>query len=72
MMSLELKPIRPVSKEEGRVYTGRLLRELFGCEVKNIKYAGGGSFGFVYKALIDKEPFVLIVKLFRTDGICER
>lgn len=38
-------------------------------KVLGIKFLGGGSFGFVYKVDIDKEPGTLVVKTFKIEGM---
>lgn len=38
-------------------------------KVLDIKFLGGGSFGFAYKVDIDKEPGTLVVKTFKTEGM---
>ena len=69
---MKQKEIRPVSKKEAQSYAITVLENTYKAKVTSIKYAGGGSFGFVYKAEIDKEPFIVIMKACRTEGICER
>lgn len=69
---MKQKEIRPVSKKEAQEFAKTVLENTYNTTVKSIKYVGGGSFGFVYKATIDKEPFTVIMKACRTQGICER
>lgn len=69
---MKQKEILPVGKSEAQEYAATVLESTLNCKVNNIKYIGGGSFGYVYKAVIDKEPFTVIMKAFRTEGICER
>ena len=69
---MKQKEIRLVTKNEARSFAVKVLEEKLACSVSGIKYVGGGSFGFVYKADIDKEPFSVIMKACRTDGICLR
>lgn len=38
-------------------------------KVLDIKFLGGGSFGFAYKVDIDKEPGTLVVKTFKIEGM---
>ena len=61
-----------MTKSEAREYAKAVLETEYGCKVSSIVYTGGGLFGFVYKADIDKEPFTVIMKACRTEGICER
>ena len=69
---MKQKEIRPVSKKEAQLFAKTVLENTYGAIVNSIEYVGGGSFGFVYKAEIDKEPFTVIMKACRTDGICAR
>ena len=69
---MKQKEIRPVSKKEAQSFAITVLENKYNSIVNSIKYVGGGSFGFVYKADIDKEPFTVIMKACRTEGICER
>ncbi len=66
------KAIRPVSKDAARDYAKAVLEQTYHAKVNRIRYVGGGSFGYVYKAEIDKAPFTVIMKACRTEGICER
>lgn len=38
-------------------------------KVLDIKFLGGGSYGFAYKVNIDKEPGTLVVKTFKIEGM---
>ena len=69
---MKQKEIRPVSKKKAQEYAEAVLENTYNAKVNSIKYVGGGSFGFVYRAAIDKEPFTVIMKACRTQGICER
>ncbi len=69
---MKQKEIRSVSKNEAQSFAITVLEKTYNAKVNNIKYVGGGSFGFVYKADIDKDPFTVIMKACRTEGICER
>lgn len=69
---MEQKEIRPVSKKDAQSFAIAVLETTYNTKVNSIKYVGGGSFGFVFKADIDKEPFSVIMKACRTEGICER
>lgn len=69
---MEQKKKRPVSAKEARTYAKSVLEREWSCTVKEIHFIGGGSFGFVYEAAIDKSPYIVIMKGFRCDGLCER
>ncbi len=69
---MKQKELRPVSKNEAREFAKTVLENTWPAKVDRIRYIGGGSFGFVYKAAIDQAPFTVIMKAFRTAGICAR
>ena len=69
---MEQKEIRPIGKKEAQLFAATVLEHNFNANVSRIRYVGGGSFGFVYKAEMEKAPFTVIMKAFRTDGICAR
>lgn len=69
---MEQKEKRAVSAKEARVYAKTVLEREFFCQVTSIRFIGGGSFGFVYVAAIDRAPGTVVMKGFRTAGMCER
>ena len=69
---MKQKESRPVCKKDAQSFAITVLKSTYNAKVNNIKYVGGGSFGFVFKANIDKDPFNIIMKACRTEGICER
>lgn len=69
---MKQKEIRPFNKNEAKAYAIKTLENKYECKVNSIKFIGGGSFGYVYKADIDKEPYTVIMKACRTEGICGR
>lgn len=69
---MKQKEIRPFNKNEAKAYAIKTLENKYECKVNSIKFIGGGSFGYVYKADIYKEPYTVIMKACRTEGICER
>lgn len=69
---MEQKKKRAVSAKEAQTYAKAMLEREWSCTVKEIHFIGGGSFGFVYEAAIDKSPYIVIMKGFRCDGLCER
>lgn len=68
---LEKRILNPVTKEQAQQYAVAVLENKLTCQVKNIGYVGGGSFGFVFKADIDKAPYTVIIKACRTEGMCK-
>ena len=69
---MEKKEVRPVSKSEAQAYAFKVLEDVISCTVRRIRSLGGGSFGYVFLAEIDKAPNTVVMKACRTDGICER
>lgn len=69
---MKQKEIRPVSRQAAQRFAKTVLETTYHANVNSIRYLGGGSFGFVYKAEIDKAPFTVIMKACRTQGICAR
>lgn len=69
---MEQKKKRPVSAKETQIYAKAVLEQELSCAVKEIRFIGGGSFGFVYEAAIDVSPYIVIMKGFRCEGLCER
>ena len=66
---MEQKIVRPYNKEQTNAFVKAIVIEHYDCDVLNIKYVGGGSFGFVYKIELPVSPYKLIVKAFRVDGM---
>ena len=62
----------PVSAKEAHRYAKTVLELEWSCAVTKIRFIGGGSFGFVYSATIDKSPYTVIMKGFRCAGLCAR
>lgn len=50
----------------------RIVEKNFNCNVKKIKYLGGGSFGYAYRVDIDIAPYTVVMKACRCDNMCER
>ncbi len=64
--------IRNVSLREAQSYAVAVLQQTYGCNVRKIRYVGGGLFGFVFAAEIDAPPYTVIMKACRTAGLCAR
>lgn len=69
---MELRNVKNVSKEEAKSAALYVLEKAMSCRVQSLHYLGGGSFGFVWCAEIDKSPYKLVMKACRTEGMCER
>lgn len=54
-------------------FVNAVISEHYACKISNIKYVGGGSFGYVYTVEIPVAPYKLIVKACRLSGMyrCE-
>lgn len=70
---MEQKTIREYSKEETKEFVNTVISEHYNCKISNVKYVGGGSFGYVYITEIPVAPYKLIVKACRLSGMykCE-
>lgn len=69
---MEQRKKRDVTAKEAKRYAKAVLEREWSCEVTEIRFLGGGSFGFVYAAAISKAPFTVVMKGFRCAGLCER
>ena len=69
---MEQRKIRNVTAKQGLKYAKTAAEQTLRCKVTEIRFIGGGSFGYVYLARIDKAPHTVIMKACRTEGICER
>lgn len=69
---MEQRKTSPVTAKEGRVFARTALERELSCRVADIRFIGGGSFGFVYAASFDREPYTAVMKGFRCAGLCER
>ena len=69
---MEQRQVNPATKAQAGEYAKRILRAHYGGDVAGLRYVGGGSFGFVYRARIEKPPCEVIMKGLRADGLCER
>lgn len=61
-----------VSVRQAEAYAKTVLMREFSSAVTSIRFIGGGSFGFVYEATLDREPHTAIIKGFRCAGMCAR
>ena len=66
---MEQRQVRPADKAQTAEYARTALERTWGCAVKQIKYVGGGSFGFAYRAVTDRAPGTVIVKACRAECI---
>ncbi|MBQ7688688.1 MAG: fructosamine kinase family protein [Clostridia bacterium] len=69
---MEAKAKNPVTKAQAKAYAQTVLQKNLSCSVREISFIGGGSFGFVYKAVTDTEPSCRIMKACLTPGMAEK
>ena len=69
---IEMAERLPLTKQEAKAYASLVLEKRLGGHVKSIRYLGGGSFGFVYLAQINRAPYTVVMKAFRAKGLCAR
>lgn len=69
---MEQKQLHPFTKKQAMACAKTVLEQTLACKVTRIRFIGGGSFGFVYAAELNKAPGVVIMKGFRAEGICAR
>lgn len=69
---MEQRTLRAVSSKQARAFAKVVLEREWSCRVKEIRFLGGGSFGFVYAATIDRAPGTVVMKGFRCTGLCAR
>ena len=69
---MEQRKISTLNQNDAKTYAAELLRRRYGCDVKQLRSLGGGSFGFVFKAEIDVPPYTVVMKACRTEGMCAR
>lgn len=66
---MEKRKIRTATKELSLEYAKTVAEKHFDCKVTQAEYIGGGSYGFVYRVQIEKEPYTLVAKVFRTEAM---
>lgn len=66
---MEAKVVKPYDRKQTLGFARTVLEKKFGVSVGKIKYVGGGSYGFVYKAEIPTAPYTVIIKACRAEGM---
>lgn len=69
---MESKGVNPITKKHAKTCAVQAAEKMFSCRVLKIRCIGGGSFGYVYLAKMDRSPEKIILKACRTQGMCER
>lgn len=69
---MEQVKINSVTIEDAEQFAVCVIEKEFSCNVKTIKYLGGGSFGYAFKIDIDTAPYTVVMKACRCDNMCER
>lgn len=65
------REIKKYKKDTVLSWAKTVLHDYYDCEVKKISYVGGGYFGYVYCAELDKAPYKLIIKACLSPDMCE-
>lgn len=58
-----------IDKKKVPLYLKSIVSSQLEVNVLNVKYIGGGSFGFAYKVETDREPKTVVVKVFKLEGM---
>lgn len=64
--------INPLTHKEAEKFAVIIAEKELKSKVRKIKYLGGGSFGYAYRADIDRQPYTVVMKAYKRCGICER
>lgn len=54
-----------------RAWAEQALTDHFNCKINQMKYVGGGYFGYVYYAEISAEPYRVVIKACLADDMYE-
>lgn len=68
---MEQIKVNKITIEEAKQFAKNAVSEKMNCNITNVQYLGGGSFGYAYKVDIDKSPFCVVAKVCRCDNMCE-
>ena len=68
-VSMQQKTVSKYTKEQTCEFANEVLFRHYGSRATQIKYIGGGSFGYVYKAELPVVPYTLTVKACRVAGM---
>lgn len=66
---MQQKTVSKYTKEQTCEFAKDVLFRHYGSRATQIKYIGGGSFGYVYKAELPVMPYILTVKACRVAGM---
>ena len=69
---MEPKERSGATKKQAQSFAKTVLQTVYACSVKEIRFIGGGSFGYIYAAQIDRAPGTVVMKGFRCAGLCSR
>ncbi|NCA66593.1 MAG: aminoglycoside phosphotransferase family protein [Clostridia bacterium] len=61
--------IKKLDKAKTAEYAATVVAEHFGGNVLSVKYLGGGSYGMVYKVVLDKSPYIAVAKAFKVNEL---
>ena len=66
---MQQKTVSKYTKEQTCEFAKEVLFRHYGSRATQIKYIGGGSFGYVYKVELPVMPYTLTVKACRVAGL---
>ena len=66
---MQQKTVSKYTKEQTCEFAKEVIFRHYGSRATQIKYIGGGSFGYVYKAELPVMPYTLTVKACRVAGM---
>lgn len=61
--------IKNIDRHKAEKYLSLLISSRYDSIVNDVKCMGGGSYGIAYKVNQNKEPYTLVVKIYRVDGM---
>lgn len=68
---MELVSKKNYTKDAVILWAKQIISDYFRCNVKKIKYCGGGYFGYAYYAELSAKPYHVVIKACLADGMCE-
>jgi fructosamine-3-kinase len=68
---MESIPAQNIDRRIGASYAKLAAERALKSTALNASYLGGGSFGMAYKVELEGKPYVAVVKLCKSEGMCE-
>ena len=66
---MEAVEIKKIDKAVAAGYAEQIVSKMLNVKVISVKYMGGGSFGMAYKVVIDKEPNIVVAKIYKVSRL---